>query len=52
MSVKIAKSIIEGNSMMAICYNEEKTPIKTVHFGVEGYVDYIVPPHDADKKAR
>ena len=38
--------------MTAIFYNEKQIPIKTVHFGAEGYDDYTVPPHDAEKKAR
>ena len=36
--------------MTAIFYNEENIPIKTVHFGSEGYDDHTIPPHDADIK--
>ena len=38
--------------MKANFYNEEKIPIKTVHFGAEGYDDYTIPPHDAVKKGQ
>ena len=52
MYLKITKPKINGQSFTAILYDDEKIPIKTVHFGAHGYDDYTVPPHDADKKAR
>ena len=50
MYINITKTKIEGKHMTAIFYNEEKIPIKTVHFGAEGYDDCTIPPHDADKQ--
>ena len=50
MYAKIMKSKIGGKNMMAIIYDDDKIPIKTVHFGEERYGDYTVAPHDEDKK--
>ena len=52
MYLKITKPKITGKKLTAIFYDDEKIPIKTVHFGAHGYDDYTVPPHDDDKKAR
>ena len=29
---------------------ENKTKIKTVHFGADGYIDYTISPHDKEKR--
>ena len=49
MYLEITISNIEGKRMTGIFHNEEQIPMKTVRFGAEGYVDYTVPPHDAEK---
>ena len=36
--------------MTALFDYNDKMPIKTVHFGAVGYVDYTVAPHDEEKK--
>ena len=38
--------------MTANFYDDDKIPVKTVHFGAEGYDDYTVAPHDEDKPDR
>lgn len=50
MYVKITKSKIEGKKFTAIFYDENKTKIKTVHFGADGYIDFTISPHDKKKK--
>lgn len=50
MFVKISKSKIDGKKMTATFYDENRTPIKTVHFGAEGYTDYTISPHDKEKR--
>ena len=52
MYAKIMRLKIDGKIMTAIFYDDEKIPIKTIHFGAESYDDYTVAPHDKDKKAR
>ena len=52
MYAKITKSKIDGKTMTALFYDHDKMPIKTVHFGAVGYVDYTVAPHDKEKKER
>ena len=36
--------------MAAIFYDENRTKIKTVHVGADGYIDYTMPPHDKKKR--
>ena len=38
--------------MTAIFYDNEKKPVKTVHFGATGYPDYAISPHDEERKNR
>ena len=50
MFANITKSKTDGKTTAAIFYDEDKLPIKTVHFGAECYADYTVAPHDEDKQ--
>ena len=52
MFCKIAKSKMDGKKMTAIFYDKANTPIKTVHFGAAGYLDYTIAPHDEERKTR
>ena len=52
MYAKKTKSKIDGKTMTALFYDLDKMPIKTVHFGAVGYVDYTVAPHDKAKNER
>ena len=36
--------------MIAIFYDSEKWPVKTVHFGSAGYFDYTITAHDDERK--
>ena len=38
--------------MTAIFWDDDKVPIKAVHFGAESYDDYTVARHGEDKRAR
>ena len=38
--------------MMAIFLDDNTSPIKSVHVGVEGCHDYTVAPHDKDRRMR
>ena len=38
--------------MTEFFFDENKTSIKSLHFGVEGYLDYTVAPHDKQKGKR
>ena len=49
MSVKITKSNIEGKSMTTF-FDKDKKPIKTVHSGASGYLDYTIAPHDEERR--
>ena len=48
MCANITQSKLDRLKMIAIFYDKDKTPIKTVHFGAAGYADYTVAPHDED----
>ena len=36
--------------MIAIFYDSEKRPVKTVHFRSAGYLDYTISAHDDERK--
>ena len=46
MYLKISKSKVDGKKLTAIFYDDNRTKIKTVHFGADGYIDYTISPHD------
>ena len=46
MYVSMSTSKTDGKNMASILYDENRTPIKTVHFGAEGYTHYTTQPHD------
>ena len=52
MYIQITKSNIKGKKFTDIFYNENKQPVKTVHFGAVGYPDYTIPPHDEERRKR
>ena len=50
MYAEIMKSKNDGQKMTETFYDHDMIPIKTMHFGAEGYDDYTVAPHDEDNK--
>ena len=50
MYLKISKSKVDGKKLTAIFYDDNRTKIKTVHFGADGYIDYTISPHDKEKR--
>ena len=38
--------------MIAMFYDNEKKPVKTINFGATGYPDYTISPRDDRQKTR
>ena len=49
---KITKSIIEGKKIIAIFYDSDQRPVKTVHVRAAGYPDYSISYHDDERQKR
>ena len=45
----ITKTKLMGIKLTAIFYDKDKNPIKTVHFGASGFLDYTIAPHDEEQ---
>ena len=52
MFAKITKSNIEGKKMIAIFYDSDKRPVKTVHVRAAGSPDYTISVHDDERQKR
>jgi hypothetical protein len=48
--VQLKKATTKGKKYTAVFYDEEKTKIKTTHFGAAGYEDYTTHGDDERKK--
>ena len=47
---KITNSKIEGKEMIAIFYDSDQRPVKTVHVRAAGYPDYTISSHDDERQ--
>jgi len=49
--VQLLKSVKDGKKYTAIFYNDDRSKIKTVHFGAKGYEDFTIHG-DEERKQR
>ena len=52
MFANIIESKFVGDNILAMFYDDDKTPAKTVYFDASCYADYTVALHDEDKQLR